>query len=214
MIDLSFPRRVRFIPQMEVTECGAASLAMVLDHHGKAVPLSHTREACGVGRDGVSAARIFKAAARFGLKPGAFNVVLGADLPPLDNKGNGVAVGLCTAKQRARVLSIAPHMHGLGRHSKVELLRRDGSVQMLHDMAFDFNNQTSYLFDDLWIEQGEQIRTTCTWDPTQRPIVFGFSSEDEMCFLSTLAYPAGALSGKGDEKGFAGGNLSCAGFGG
>jgi ABC-type bacteriocin/lantibiotic exporter with double-glycine peptidase domain len=65
-------RRVRFVPQMEVTECGAASLAMVLDYHGKAVPLSHTREACGVGRDGVSAARIFKAAAGFGLVAQAF----------------------------------------------------------------------------------------------------------------------------------------------
>lgn len=133
---------------------------------------------------------------------------------PLDNKGNGTAVGVCTAKQRARVLSIAPHMHELGRHSKVEILRADGSTQVLHDGAYDFNFQTSYLFDDLWIEKGEKIRTTCKWDPTQRPIVFGFSSKDEMCFVSTLAYPAGALSGAGDEKGWAGGDMSCAGQGG
>lgn len=144
----------------------------------------------------------------------AFSVVLTDSPAPLDNKGNGVAVGVCTAKERTRLLSFAPHMHELGRHSKVELLRLDGSVRVLHDKAFDFNNQTSYLFDDLWIEPGEQIRTTCVWDPTQRPIVFGFSSKDEMCFLSTLAYPAGGLSGHGDEKGFAGGGLSCAGQGG
>jgi hypothetical protein len=144
---------------------------------------------------------------------GAFNVMLGGELPPLDNRGNGVARGVCTAKERTRVLSIAPHMHELGRHSKVEVVRRDGSVQVLHDMAFDFNNQTSYLFDDLWLERGDKIRTTCVWDSTQRPIVFGFSSKDEMCFVSTLAYPAGGLSGKGDEKGWAGGTMSCAGLG-
>jgi ABC-type bacteriocin/lantibiotic exporter with double-glycine peptidase domain len=72
MIKPSRFRKVRFIPQMEVTECGAASLCMVLDYCGKWVPLSEVREACGVGRDGVSAARIYKAAARFGLTAKAF----------------------------------------------------------------------------------------------------------------------------------------------
>ncbi len=65
-------RRVPFVPQMELTECGAASLAMVLHYHGSEVPLSLTRQACGVGRDGVSAGRIYKAAARFGLRASAF----------------------------------------------------------------------------------------------------------------------------------------------
>ena len=133
---------------------------------------------------------------------------------PLDNKGKGVGVGVCTAKQRARILSIAPHMHELGRRAKVEILRNDGTVQLLHDSPFSFDHQTSYMFDNLWIEKGEKVRTTCTWDSSRRKIVFGFASQDEMCFNSTLAYPAGALAGTGDEKGFAGGDLSCAGFGG
>jgi len=137
---------------------------------------------------------------------------LGPDLtPPLDNKGSGVGTGVCTAKQRARILSIAPHMHELGRRAKVEIVRRDGRVEVIHDQPFRFDDQTSYLFDDLWIEPGERIRTTCTWDP-RRKLVFGFASQDEMCFVSTLAYPAGALAGVGDEKGLAGGDLSCAGL--
>ena len=36
-------RRVRYIPQLEATECGAAGLAMVLDYHGAARPLVAVR---------------------------------------------------------------------------------------------------------------------------------------------------------------------------
>jgi ABC-type bacteriocin/lantibiotic exporter with double-glycine peptidase domain len=57
---------------MEVTECGAACLAMVLDYHRGGVPLSAARQACGTSRDGVSAARIYKAAVGFGLSAKAF----------------------------------------------------------------------------------------------------------------------------------------------
>jgi ATP-binding cassette subfamily B protein len=65
-------RRVRYIPQLEATECGAASLAMVLDYHGASVPLVEVRDACGIGRDGVNAARIVKAATGFGLTARGF----------------------------------------------------------------------------------------------------------------------------------------------
>lgn len=52
---------------MEMAECGAASLAMVLDYHGCSVPLVDARQACAVSRDGVSAARILRAGREFGL---------------------------------------------------------------------------------------------------------------------------------------------------
>jgi ATP-binding cassette subfamily B protein len=73
---LSRLRKVRYIPQLEVTECGAASLAMVLDYHGSSLPLVEVREACGVGRDGVNAARIVKAAEALGLKASGFRTEL------------------------------------------------------------------------------------------------------------------------------------------
>lgn len=60
-------KRVPFIPQMEVAECGAASLAMVLAYHGHHAPLAEVREACAVSRDGTNAFDIVDAAQRYGL---------------------------------------------------------------------------------------------------------------------------------------------------
>ncbi|HSO34500.1 MAG TPA: peptidase domain-containing ABC transporter [Labilithrix sp.] len=60
--------RVPFIAQMEMTECGAASLAMVLAYHRCWVPLAELREACSVSRDGTSALDVSNAAQHYGLE--------------------------------------------------------------------------------------------------------------------------------------------------
>lgn len=61
-------KRVPVVMQMEATECGAASLAMVLAYYGLRVPLDQLRDDCGVSRDGAKASSIARAAQKHGME--------------------------------------------------------------------------------------------------------------------------------------------------
>ena len=54
--------KVPTILQMEATECGAASLSMILSHYELWLPLEKLRQECGVNRDGSKASCVIRAA--------------------------------------------------------------------------------------------------------------------------------------------------------
>ncbi|HZO75820.1 MAG TPA: peptidase domain-containing ABC transporter [Ktedonobacteraceae bacterium] len=67
-------KRVPVLQQMTMVECGAACLAMILSYYGRKTSVSEVRSHCGVGRDGLSALSIVKAARSYGLRVRAISL--------------------------------------------------------------------------------------------------------------------------------------------
>jgi ABC-type bacteriocin/lantibiotic exporter with double-glycine peptidase domain len=61
-------REVPFVPQTTMTDCGAASLVMVLAYHGREIRLEEMREAMAVDRGGTSARAILQTATLYELR--------------------------------------------------------------------------------------------------------------------------------------------------
>jgi hypothetical protein len=111
-------------------------------------------------------------------------------------------VGNCdpTTTQPIHVLAVSPHMHQTGVHAKLVLNRNNGAKETLHDRPFAFADQQSYPLDAV-VNAGDTLTTTCTFNNTTNAIVtFGPSTQNEMCYAFTTAYPAGALSSGGENR--------------
>ncbi|MBX6341064.1 MAG: peptidase domain-containing ABC transporter, partial [Thermomicrobiaceae bacterium] len=67
-------RRVPVQLQLSDVECGAACLAMILSYHGRATRVAECRERFGIGRDGVTALSIVRAARGYGLRVKAYTL--------------------------------------------------------------------------------------------------------------------------------------------
>lgn len=72
MTAVSRPRRrgrvrLPFVPQMEISDCGAAALATAFAYFGRQVRLTELRDVTGTGRDGVTALAMVRAAAHYGI---------------------------------------------------------------------------------------------------------------------------------------------------
>jgi hypothetical protein len=93
------------------------------------------------------------------------------------------------------IWAFMPHMHQLGRQMKSVVSRVDGTEETIFDKAFDFNSQIHYPMSPMVVLQpGDRIKSTCTFEnTTNAPVAYGPSSDQEMCYMFTFAYPAGAL---------------------
>lgn len=91
--------RTPIVPQMEEQDCGAACLAVVLGAFGRRTTLHEASRACGVSRDGVSAAAVVRAAGRYGLTAKGRRV----------QRGEGPLLGLDAVPVPSMVLLAGPH---------------------------------------------------------------------------------------------------------
>lgn len=100
--------KVPVVMQMEATECGAASLCMVLAYFGKWLPLEQVRLDCGVSRDGSNASNILKAARNYGLDAQGYRCSLDGvkkmDFPLIIHWNFNHFVVLCGFKKEKAVL--------------------------------------------------------------------------------------------------------------
>ncbi|MEI8326979.1 MAG: peptidase domain-containing ABC transporter, partial [Betaproteobacteria bacterium] len=67
-------KRLQFIQQLEASDCGAACLAMVLEHLGSELPVSDIRKMLNAGPSGVSLSALLELASQFGLLGRALRV--------------------------------------------------------------------------------------------------------------------------------------------
>jgi len=73
-----FRRRIRFLPQLQASECGPACLAMLLNHFGRKVTVAEINRSCGVGRGGVMAGMLVEVARTHGVNLKVFSALASA----------------------------------------------------------------------------------------------------------------------------------------
>jgi hypothetical protein len=122
-----------------------------------------------------------------GIAAGPFKL----SVPP----GRSVQTGKCTVDRDYTLFSVIPHMHQMGVHMKVVAERAVGGRVVLHDDAYDFDNQVSYRFEPLEMKTGDSVAIECTYANTSNlTLHFGESSNDEMCIAGLSRFPAGGSS--------------------
>jgi hypothetical protein len=82
-----------------------------------------------------------------------------------------------------------PHMHQLGTHFKLEVVR-GAETLTLWDGDFDFETQASFqLIEPFVFVEGDQLRVPCTWvNTTGTNIEWGPSFAAEMCYAMLMSY--------------------------
>jgi HlyB family type I secretion system ABC transporter len=135
-------RSIPFVLQIDAMDCGAASLAMVCRHFGRAVSLSLIRRLCHVSQDGTSLKAICHAATELGLAARSVKASL-RNLPimPLPAivhwEGNHWVVLYDVGKSHVRVANPAS---GLQRVPLAEFEEKWSGYAALFDYTIAFDN--------------------------------------------------------------------------
>jgi hypothetical protein len=125
---------------------------------------------------------------------------LGSERITLQARSAGSAQATCApvSQQPIHILSVIPHMHKLGRHATMTIMRANGATEKLHDGVFEFENQAIYT-KNVVLNPGDKVTTRCDYmNDTSGVVTLGEKTSNEMCYMFTLAYPVGSMATGGD----------------
>jgi hypothetical protein len=102
------------------------------------------------------------------------------------------ATGGCPVAHDFHVFTLWPHMHQTATHQTFVVTPATGPAVTLLDTDYQFASQKNYPMADTVLHAGDHISTTCTYvNNTGSTMMFGESSNDEMCFTGIYRYPVG-----------------------
>jgi hypothetical protein len=102
----------------------------------------------------------------------------------------------CMAGRARNVFAVFPHMHKLGTSMEVSITHAGGSPSSFYSVSpWVFGNQpVEPLVQTLAAD--DKLEATCHWNnPGSSPVVYGESSDNEMCFFVMFYYPFDHLDG-------------------
>lgn len=106
------------------------------------------------------------------------------ELPPGEPNATVSQLVPLPIAQESWARAVRIHMHELGTHARMELVRGTHTECLLDIPRWDFGWQLFYTLDQpIALEPGDQIRISCSYDTTSRtsPVSWGLATEDEMC---------------------------------
>ena len=117
-------------------------------------------------------------------------------LPPNQETARG---GMCEPSFKnggpIHIVKWLPHMHLAGKHMDTWVLRADGTEEHVFSEPFTFDQQISYVQNPpVIVNPGDRVFAQCTYhNTTSAAVLFGESTNEEMCYQFAIAYPAGSL---------------------
>jgi hypothetical protein len=95
-----------------------------------------------------------------------------------------------SAGQSVQIFGAFPHMHTYGTSITTTVTHAGATTTLVDVNPWSFDNQHIYPVDSV-VTNGDSLLTTCTYNTTSAPgpVVYGETTEDEMCFDFLYVYP-------------------------